>query len=137
MINKVLVALLVAVTLVSCSLGDDNDTNLVLETLPIKSYVVPAEFEHGMSYTIKVEYDLPNNCHAFYDLYYKQVDTTREIAIVSIVDEKQQCSEVLVTKEHEFVVNVTQTEDYTFRFWQGEDSDGNDIFEDVIVPVIN
>ncbi|WP_117880122.1 hypothetical protein [Aureibaculum luteum] len=137
MIKKVLLTFLVAVTLVSCSLNDDNDTNLVLKTLPIKSYVVPDEFELGMSYTIKVEYDLPDACHSFYDLYYKQVDTTREIAIVSIVDENDQCTDVPVTMEYEFVVNVEQSEDYTFRFWKGEDSDGNDTFEDVVVPLIN
>ncbi|MET2986415.1 hypothetical protein [Aureibaculum conchae] len=137
MIKKILVAFFVTVTFVSCSLGDDNDTNLVLKTLPVRDYVVPAEFEFGLSYTIKVEYDLPDGCHAFYDLYYKQEDASRIVAITALVDTQAACTEAIIPKEHEFVVNVAQTRDYTFRFWKGEDNNGNDIFEDVIVPVNN
>ncbi|MDY7394652.1 hypothetical protein UMM65_05320 [Aureibaculum sp. 2210JD6-5] len=137
MIKKILIIFLVAVTSVSCKLGDDNDQNLVLKSLPIKEAVVPAEFEFGMSYTIKVEYDLPDGCHSFYDLYYKQEGTSRIVAITAIVDTKAACTEAIIPKEHEFVVNVAQQQDYTFRFWKGEDNDGNDIFEDVVVPVIN
>jgi len=137
MIKKVLVTMLVAVTLISCKLGDNDDANFELKSLPIEEAVVPAEFEFGMSYTIKVEYDLPNGCHSFYDLYYQQEGTSRIIAISSLVDTKAACTEALIRKEHEFVVNVAQREDYTFKFWKGEDNNGNNIYEDVIVPVIN
>ena len=132
-----LVTFLVAITLVSCSLGNDGHTNLELKTLPIKEYVVPTEFDYGLSYTIKVVYDLPDGCHAFYDLYYKQEETSRIVAISALVDTQAVCTEVITTKEHEFVVNIAQSRDYTFRFWKGEDNNGNDIFEDVIVPVNN
>ena len=137
MIKKILVTFLVAIALVSCSLGDDNDNNLELRTLPVRDYVLPTEFEYGLSYTLKVEYDLPDGCHTFYDLYYKQEEASRIVAITAIADTKVDCAEIIVAKEHEFVVNVAQSRDYTFRFWKGEDSNGNDIFEDVIVPVIN
>ncbi len=136
MIKKVLLTFLVAVTLVSCSLDSDNDTNLVLKTLPIKTYEVPEEFELGMSYTLKVEYDLPDACHSYYNLYYQHEGSSRIVAISALVNTKRTCTEAIITKSHEFVVSVKQTEDYTFRFWKGEDNDGNDIFEDVIVPVI-
>jgi len=134
MIKKFLVTFLIAFTLVSC-LSDDNDTNFVLVTLPVKEAVVPAEFEFGMSYTIKLEYDLPNGCHTFYDLYYKQDHKSRIVAITALLDEQANCTEALISKEHEFVVKVAQEEDYTFRFWKGEDNNGEDIFEDIIVPV--
>lgn len=137
MIKKILATFFVAFTLVSCSLGSNNDNNLELKTLPIRDYVVPTEFEFGMSYTIKVEYDLPDGCHAFYDLYYKQEDASRIVAITALVDTQAACTEAIIAKEHEFVVNVAQTRDYTFKFWKGEDSNGNDIFENVIVPVKN
>jgi len=137
MIKKILITFLVSVTLISCSLGDDNDPNLELKTLPIKSYVLPTEFEYGLSYTVKIEYDLPDGCHAFYDLYYKQEDASRIVAISALVDTQAACAEVITMKEHEFVVNIAQSRDYTFRFWKGEDNHGNDIFEDVIVPVKN
>ena len=137
MIKKVLLTFLFAVTLVSCSLDNDNASSLVLKTLPIKSYVVPAEFEIGMSYTLQVEYELPDACSNFYNLYYEYDGTSRIVAITSIVDESGTCTEALISMEHEFVVTVEQTDDYTFKFWKGEDNNGNDIYEDVIVPVIN
>ncbi|RPD96532.1 hypothetical protein EGM88_09195 [Aureibaculum marinum] len=136
MIKKVFLTFLVAVTLVSCSLDDDNDSNLVLKTLPIKSYVVPDEFELGMSYTLKVEYDLPNSCHSFYNLYYDYDGSSRIVAITSLFDTEGTCTDTVVTKEYEFVITVEQMEDYTFRFWKGKDDEDNDIFEDVTVPVV-
>ena len=90
-----------------------------------------------MSYTITVEYDLPNGCHTFRNLYYQYEGASRIVAITSIFDTQRACTQAIIPKVHEFVVSVEQTEDYTFRFWKGEDNDGNDIFEDVIVPVIN
>jgi len=137
MIKNILLTFLLVFTFVSCSLDDDENTNFALKTLPIKEAVVPTEFEFGSSYTIKVLYDLPDGCHSFYDLYYEYKDFSRIVAITAIVDLNASCTEAIIEKEHEFIVNINQSEDYTFRFWKGEDSQGNDIFEDIVVPVIN
>jgi len=137
MIKNILVTFLLVFTFSSCSLDDDSNTNLSFKTLAIKEAVFPDEFEFGSSYTVKVTYDLPNGCHSFYNLYYEYKGTSRIVAITALFDLNATCTEVIIEKEHEFVVNVNQREDYTFRLWKGEDSEGNDIFEDIIVPVIN
>ncbi len=137
MIKNILLTFFLVFTFVSCSLDDDGNTNFALKTLPIKEAVVPAEFEFGSSYTIKVLYDLPDGCHSFYNLYYEYKGTSRIVAITAIVDLNATCTEAIIEKEHEFIVNISQSEDYTFRFWKGEDSQGDDIFEDIVVPVIN
>jgi len=136
MIKNILTLALILLTVSSCSLEDEN-SNLSIETLPIKEAMVPQEFEYGAIYTLKVVYDLPSGCHSFYDLYYQYESTARIIAINSVVNTNLACTEALIEREFEFEVSVTQQEDYIFKFWKGTDSTGNDIFEEIIVPVIS
>ena len=136
MIKNILTLALILLTVSSCSLEDEN-SNLSIETLPIKEAMVPQEFEYGAIYTQKVVYDLPSGCHSFYDLYYQYESTARIIAINSVVNTNLACTEALIEREFEFEVSVTQQEDYIFKFWKGTDSTGNDIFEEIIVPVIS
>lgn len=134
MIKNILILILVITTFSSCSL-DDDDSNLSIETLPIKEAMVPIEFEFGSIYKLKIIYDLPSGCHTFYDLYYQYESTARIIAVNSLVNDNLACTEALIEREYEFEVNVTQQEDYIFKFWKGTDNAGNDIFEEIIVPV--
>ncbi|HBK72465.1 MAG TPA: hypothetical protein DDZ39_12570 [Flavobacteriaceae bacterium] len=136
MIKNIVITLLLVLTFSSCSQDDDSNTNLSLKTLPIKEAVFPDEFEFGSSYTVKVTYDLPDRCHSFYNLYYEYDNTSRIVAITALVNSGTNCTQAIIEKEHEFVVRVNQREDYIFRLWKGKDGRG-DIFEDVIVPVIN
>jgi len=139
MIKKSLIAIFAIFTLFSCSLDDDNtndDLSFKIETLPIKEAVVPTEFEFGTSYTIKVIYDLTSGCHSFYDLYYEHQGSSRIVAVNSIVSTNLACTDDIREEEHEFEVTALQQEDYTFRFWKGKDTDGSDIFEDIIVKVV-
>ena len=135
MIKNILILMLVLFTVTSCSLEDDDYSNLSIETLPIKEAIVPVEFDFGSIYTLKVVYDLPSGCHSFYDLYYQYESTARIIAINSVINTNLACTEALIEREYEFDVRVTQHEDYIFKFWKGTDNDGIDIFEEIIVPV--
>ena len=130
MIKNILITFLAVFIFSSCSLDDDNNENLSFKTLPIKEAVFPDEFEFGSSHTVKVTYDLPDGCHSFYNLFYEYEGTSRIVAITALVDSNTNCLATTVTieKEYEFVVNVNQREDYTFRLWKGEDNSGNDIF---------
>ena len=129
------ILILTIFTLSSCSLDDDDNTYVSIETLPIKQAIVPLEFEYGSVYTLKVVYDLPSGCHSFYNLFYKYENTARIIAINSLVNSNQACTEALIEKEHEFEVTVSQRENYIFKFWKGIDDEGKDIFEEIVVPV--
>lgn len=134
MVKKILMSLMMFFMLFSCSINDDS-SNLSLETLPIKEAVVPEEFVFGQSYTLKVIYDLPDGCHSFYNLFYQYDGPVRIVAINSLVDNASACTLALIEKEHTFVVKAIQQEDYIFKFWKGIDDNGDDIFEEVIVPV--
>jgi len=136
MSKNFLVTILIISTLFSCSLDDDgNNSNFSIKTLPIKEAVVPASFDFGQSHEITVFYDLPDGCHTFRNLFYQQEGTSRIVAVNSLVDDTANCTLAIIEKEFTFTVNVTQSQDYTFKFWKGTDSNGDDIFDDVIVPV--
>lgn len=137
MSKNFLVTILIISTLFSCSLDDDgNNSNLSLKTLPIKEAVVPAEFIFGQSYTLKVIYDLPSKCHSFHNLFYQYEGTSRIVAVNSIVNINLGCADTLIEKEYDFIVRVTQHEDYTFKFWKGKNDQDQDIFENILVPVL-
>jgi len=133
--KRVFILILTIFTFSSCSLDDDDNTYVSIETLPIKQAIVPLEFEYGSVYTLKVIYDLPSGCHSFYNLFYQYENTARIIAINSLVNSNQACTEALIEKEYEFEVTVSQRENYIFKFWKGIDNEGDDIFEEIVVPV--
>lgn len=117
--------------LMACSAEDEFQ----LHILTIDEAVTPASFDAGDVGFITVTYTLPNPCYNFYNLYYEYQGTSRVVAIRALEDLSTTCSQVTVEKEYTFPVQVSQSEDYTFKFWKGKDANGEDIFEEVIVPV--
>ena len=133
--KRVLLNLVLVFLFVSCSLDDDNANNFKLETLPVKEVIVPDEFIFGSMHNITITYDLPSGCHSFYDLFYQYEGTSRTVAVNSLVNENTACTDDLREREHTFEVNIVQREDYIFRFWKGVDAAGENVFEEIIVPV--
>ena len=125
-------ALLVFV--VSCGLDDDG-ANFTLQTLPVKSAEVPDEFTYNKEYNITVTYDLPDGCHSFHSLFFQQENDERTVAINAIVDLRTNCTQAVVEESFTFEILALQREDYVFKFWKGVNGDGENIFEEVVVPV--
>ena len=120
---------------VSCSQDDDNANNFKIETLPVNEVIVPEEFTFGSRHDITITYDLPSGCHSFYNLFYRYEGTSRIVAVNSFVNESVACTDDIREFEFTFEVNVVQREDYIFKFWKGIDAGGENIFEEIIVPV--
>lgn len=137
MIKKILILTFVFLGLTACSLDNTDEPNYSFELLPVKTATVPAEFHYGESAIIKVTFDLPSTCYYFYSLYYEYQGNSRIVAINSQVIKSTGCFESVVEEEYEFNVQVMQREDYTFKFWKGTDTSGNDIFEEIVVPVVD
>lgn len=68
-------------------------------------------------------------------MYYEYQDTARIVAVRALLSLEDACTENIRQEEYKFVVNVTQQEDYLFKFWKGKDSNGEDTFEEIVVPV--
>ncbi|MFC4722938.1 hypothetical protein ACFO5O_11435 [Geojedonia litorea] len=124
------------ISLVSCSLSDDNSNNFHFEILPVESVVMPEQFTLGETYEIKVSYLRPSSCHIFNDFYYQSNLNQRTIAIVTTVYEDVSCTQAVELVEVSFNFIVTNNGTYVFKFWQGEDESGNDIYYIVEVPVV-
>ncbi|KGL62544.1 hypothetical protein [Polaribacter sp. Hel1_85] len=119
----------------SCLNNDIDTPNYRFEYLPIDSAITPASFTLGEIDTIKVKYTLPNGCYSFDQIYYQTRDTTRIVAITAFVQLDEDCTEAIIQEETKFTVKASQEEDYVFKFFKGKDSNGENIFEEVIVPV--
>ncbi|WP_456438120.1 hypothetical protein [Psychroserpens sp.] len=124
--------------MLSCSPEENNSLNFSYETLPVESVDMPEEFVLGNTYEIRMTYLRLSGCHLFYDFYYVSENNIRTIAIINTVFDDQDCG-VFENEEVEvsFDFQVNSFDPYVFRFWQGEDENGNDNYYLVEVPVID
>lgn len=134
--KKIVLFLIVITSFLSCSLDDESPT-YTYEVLPVDSYVVPASFTLGQTYEIKLKYQKPTACHIYQGIYYEKNLNTRTIAIQTAVQNDQVCTtEIPPISEVSFNFTVSNTGSYIFKFYKGEDANGEDIFEEVEVPVV-
>jgi hypothetical protein len=120
----------------SCLDNDNNEVDFTYEYLTIDEAITPASFTFGKQDSITIKYSLPNNCYSFNRLFYEYRDTTRVVAVFALVDLNNSiCTQQIIPKEYKFAVTATQREDYIFKFYKGEDSGGESIFDEIVVPV--
>lgn len=120
----------------SCN-DDDDSHDYHYEYVNVTSVELPDEFTHGRTYRINVTIELPSSCYYFYNQYeYKYEGTSRLIYPISHVDDYEICTPNVTTTTFSIPVEVLQKEPYIFKFYQGEDEDGQDTFLTVEVPVI-
>ena len=124
-------------TVTSCS-DDDNDHEYHLEYIGVISADLPDEFIYGLTYRINVTIELPNSCYYYYNQYdYYYEGTSRLIYPIAHVDDNVPCTPNITETTFSIPVQVLQNETYIFKFYQGQDADGQDQFLTIEVPVIN
>lgn len=132
--KRIFFVLFTIVILVSCS--SDDASSYHYELLPIEDAIVPDEFEYGKIYNINVKYIQPDDCYVYSDVLYEYNYDERNIAVISTVLDDKVCSPTDFEDEMSFKVHALQTSTYIFKFWQGDDDDGNPIYLIKEVPVI-
>jgi len=135
--KKLLVLCLTLILFASCSVEDDS-TNYSFEVLPVESVEIPDEFTLGEVYPITVSYFRPSTCHLFREFYYLKENNERTVAPIDYVFEETNCEDLndeLVEQTFNFI--VTSNGSYIFKFWQGEDANGEDQYLIIEVPVTN
>ncbi len=139
MMKKKLVLLLfcIGALLWGCSLDDDNGQNFHFATLRINNAVLPESFDLNETYEVMVDYTLPNNCSFFDGFEVTQEDTTvrNVVAIGSVRTDQAGCTEETIEAQASFKFTVIHDQPYTFRFYQGENSEGELLFLELDVPV--
>lgn len=136
--KKILLLLLAVVAVSSCSL-DNQGPQYYYEVLPVESFEVPESFVLGEIYEIKVTYLRPTGCHIANGFYYEKDLNTRIIGIQSTVLDSDDCTPLVNQEpiEASFNFEVLSNGSYIFKFYKGEDTAGNNIFEEVEIPVTN
>ena len=120
----------------ACSLNDDDGIKFHYELLPIESVVIPDSFEMGETYPITIKYFRPTTCHAFDGFYYDKNLNIRTVAVRNAVVQKDNCTELtnsLIEQTLNFY--VTNNGSYIFKFWQGKNDAGEDVFLEYEIPV--
>lgn len=134
--KKIALLLLTLFVLNSCSF-EGTEPNYFLEVLPVESFIVPEQFETNGTYEITVKYKRPSDCHFYEGIYYEKDGDNRIIGVQSRVLNDNDClpleDEPLEIK-FDFVCTPGYTR-YVFKFFKGHDTEGNNIFEEVEVPV--
>jgi hypothetical protein len=133
--KKLVIISLALLFFASCSIDNDGE-NFNFDVLPIESVEIPDEFALGETYPIKVNYFRPSTCHFFKDFYYFKENNERTVAIINTDFDRSDCADFtdeLVDATFNF--KVTGNGSYIFKFWQGEDENGEDQYLIIEVPV--
>ncbi len=125
-------------SLCACSL-DDETPRFFNEALPIVSVEVPETFVFGEVYPITATYLRPTGCHIFNSFSIDNDGTERTVFLINTVYQDQDCT-TFTSGENEveasFNFQVNDTGVHTFKFWQGQDENGVDLYYVVDVPVV-
>ena len=118
----------------------DSGTNYTFELLPIQSVSIPTGFILGHTYPITVRYNKPTTCYYFSELYYGKDLNIRTVAVENAVAQSNNChnlSTAAGVSEYTFNFYVTNNGSYIFKFYQGKDANGVNIFLQYEIPVTN
>ncbi len=135
-----LVLILSSVVFNSCSVDDvASDIQFQFEFIPVESVEMPTIFNFGSTHTISVTYRRPTTCHTFSNFDYQQSSgNLRTVAVVNFVTLGNNCEPLEEEfKTETFSFSALEPEPYTFRFWQGKDNEGQDVYLTYEVPVNN
>ncbi|WP_146171711.1 hypothetical protein [Flavobacterium magnum] len=134
--KRLVLFLLTISALISCSPNDDSPS-YHLEVLPVESFTVPESFDMNQNYQIKVKYKRPSDCHFYQGIYYEKNGQERTFGVQTSVLEADYCNpldEAPIEVTFDFLC-TPGNQYYTFRFYKGEDANGNNLFEEVTIPV--
>ena len=123
--KKLILLLLIAITISSCSVGDGPDRSYFL--LPVEEVTMPASYTVGNISQIMVKYRRPTQCHIFNGFYYKVEENVRTVAIQAVKLNQNNCpSDTESIYEIPLDFKPTAAGNYTFKFWIGADDNGVD-----------
>ncbi len=132
------IAALIGIFLLTISCSTESDEpNVTYELVPIQNVIIGDELYFGDENIITIQYNRPTTCHGFNGFLYEKDENTRTIAVQNYVVETNSCQTVANdAKEEDLVFQPTSTGTYTFKFWQGKDANGDDVFLEIQREVV-
>ncbi len=138
--KKALLLFLCFITLAinSCSL-DDGGVNFHFVPLEIVEAELPDSFALNQTYSVKVTYATPNGCTSFEGFDITESNTAdknvRNVVAIGTELEQQDCPAEVEELQATFSFICLYSKPYVFRFWTGEDENGESEYFEVEVPV--
>jgi len=130
---------LIAVLLGSCSLDNPSEeaNDYRAEFVPIATVEMPETFELGETYVIPYTYYRPTTCHLFGEIFYEGNQNQHIIYLTNTVLTGGASCETLTNEiiNRTFDFTVSSNDTYYFKFWQGLDENGQDMYLEFEVPV--
>ena len=133
--STLLLLCFLALSLESCKLEDDG-VNFRFVALQILSADLPESFDLNETYEITVTYLRPSACVIFegFDVT-SEATTTRNVVAIGTDYYEQNCTQATEELEATFNFIVLYEGTYLFRFWTGEDENGEQQYLEIEVPV--
>ena len=126
------------ILITSCTL-DDGGPNFHFVSLQITAADLPDSFTLNETYDINVTYLMPNGCTTFegFDITESNTADNEVRNVVAVGAERDiQCTQATQEVETSFRFVCLYSRTYVFRFWTGEDENGDSEFFEVEVPVV-
>ena len=137
LVTILILTVFAAFTFNSCEINDDNSPNYNFEFTAIDSVDLPEAFVLGETKEIKVYYKRPSTCHFENGFYYEKDLNTRTIALQMAVLANSTCQPIEEeVAEASFNFFVSNNGSYIFKFYNGEDAEGQNTFLEYEIPVI-
>jgi hypothetical protein len=131
-------ALVTLFFITSCDI-DDSNLQYRLVHVPVNEVIILDEFYLGETYNIKFNYLRPSACHFYDGTYVERDDNVMTLAIQNYEIIGGGACNQLPNEEVEVNFNfyVENPGSYIFKFWQGKDTNGEDLFLIYEIPVID
>ena len=128
-------ALSLLLPLGSCS-NDDDAPETTFEKLVITGVEMPPSFQLGELYNIPITFELPDGCTQFETFQIVTIsDTEREIVVIGARKDTGACTLQITEVTETLIFQVLFDQTYTFKFWQGDDANGDPQYLEIQVPV--
>ena len=136
--KKILLLLTVLFMVCSCSIEPEKTVDIVFiaaDSIDAPSYVAP-----GHTYPIKMYYKKPTYCYYVSDEVYSEIaGSVYTLAVPAYFIQDANCQPPTTAAPEQIVYNfmcpLSTATSFTFKFYNGDDAQGNKKFIEVAVPV--
>ena len=119
----------------SCNNSDDSPQTTFIK-LAVTEVDMPAAFIYGETYTIPITFQVPDGCTQFETFQIvTPSQSVREVVVIGAREETGPCTEAITEQTETLYFQVLFIQTYRFKFWQGDDANGDPVYLEIEVPV--
>lgn len=136
--------LLLLLFLSSCSIDDGENFSYTYDLVAIDSVKMPDTLQYQKNYAFTFYYKKPSPCHNFFGIdftrdpnqentYYLAISNGVTLENGNCNQPKENNDEEIIAKTYNF--STERNDYYIFKFWQGHNQNGKDLYISKRIPV--